>query len=256
MRLVLSTVMVGALAVCCGGSLLGQHMGGGHHGGAEAPISPSSGVRFFRGGAVAPIGPPPIGLQSPGVGYTGINPGALRGGRSFFGSGEHGNGERWRHRDGYGYFGGGYLYVPYYPYSDYGSVPYNNGYGYGPSDDVSQQSADVTANLLGEQIKQLSAEIQDLKASERGYGPPPQYGPPQGQEYPIPVPAQPDPAAEPITVVLKNGQQIKVQSYAVMDGKFWDFSRQPARRIPLSEIDMAASTKATEATGSEFPELR
>ena len=41
-----------------------------------------------------------------------------------------------------------------------------------------------------------------------------------------------------------------------MDDKFWDFSKQPARRIELSDIDLAASTKATAATGAEFPELR
>jgi len=55
--------------------------------------------------------------------------------------------------------------------------------------------------------------------------------------------------------VLRDGQQLQVASYAVMDRVFWDFSKQPARRIAVADIDVAASTKATEATGGEFPEL-
>jgi len=41
----------------------------------------------------------------------------------------------------------------------------------------------------------------------------------------------------------------------VMNKVFWDFSQQPARRIPIANIDVAASKKATEAAGAEFPEL-
>jgi len=59
----------------------------------------------------------------------------------------------------------------------------------------------------------------------------------------------------PITLVLRNGQQIQVQNYAVMDGVFWDFSKQPARKIPLSSINLQASAEATEANGGEFPDL-
>jgi hypothetical protein len=55
--------------------------------------------------------------------------------------------------------------------------------------------------------------------------------------------------------VLRNGQKIQVQNYAVMGDSFWDFSRQPARRIPLSMVDVAASAKATEANGGQFPAL-
>ncbi len=59
----------------------------------------------------------------------------------------------------------------------------------------------------------------------------------------------------PVTLVLRSGQQIEVQNYAVMDQTFWDFTNQPARKIPLSNIDVAASAKATEAKGGEFPSI-
>jgi hypothetical protein len=58
-----------------------------------------------------------------------------------------------------------------------------------------------------------------------------------------------------VTVVLRNGQKLQVQNYAVMGDSFWDFSRQPARRIPLSSVDITASTKATEANGGQFPAI-
>ena len=148
--------------------------------GAHAPASPAGGFRQFHG-AVPPTGPTPIG----------INPGALRLGPGYFGGGSGNRGDRGgnhRHHE-YGYVAGGYLYAPYYGYSDYSSVPYDNGYGYGPSDHVSQQSADVTATMLGDQIQRLSAEVQELRDSQQGYGPPP------AQQYAVPAPAQPDPPA-------------------------------------------------------------
>jgi hypothetical protein len=263
MRLVLSSLIVGALAAGSAGSLIAQHGGGeGHRGGAQAPAAPSIGVRQGHG-AVAPIGPAPIGLQPQGAGYTGINPGALNSSNTYIGGGRNGyigtpqrggehRGDRdhdRRSRNSYGYgFGGGYLYAPYYPYSDYSSIPNDYGYGYGPSDDAAAQTAQVTANLLGEQLQRLTSEVQELRNEQQGANAPRQYEAPGHME--------PDPAANPITLVLKNGQQMKIQSYAVMDGSFWDFSKQPARRIPLSNIDVSASTKATDAAGGDFPELR
>jgi hypothetical protein len=63
------------------------------------------------------------------------------------------------------------------------------------------------------------------------------------------------PSQPPIAVVLKDGQRLSVQSYAVMNGFLWDFSRQPVRKIPVSNIDLGESVKATEANGTEFPDL-
>jgi hypothetical protein len=96
---------------------------------------------------------------------------------------------------------------------------------------------------LGQQVKILSDQIQQLtNAQQRGA-----VSENEGTEEIAP--------RVPITVVLRNGQRIQVQNYAVMDHTFWDFTRQPARRIPVSSIDIAASTRATEANGAEFPQL-
>ena len=234
MRLVISSLVVGALTLGSAGLLMAQHGGGAGHGSSGHVAEHSN----FSRGAVPPTLPAPIGLQNLGSsGYTGINPGALRS--------NGGNHLVSRRRS---YIAGGYLYAPYYPYSDFSSYPNDYGYGYGPSDDVTAQSSDATANLLGEQIQRLAAEVEDLRAQQQGMPPVP-YAPTSSAQK------EPDAAADPITVVLNNGQEMKVQSYAVMDGTFWDFSKQPAHRIPISSINVAASTKATESAGGEFPQL-
>jgi len=106
--------------------------------------------------------------------------------------------------------------------------------------------ADFTANLLSEQIQKLSAQVEQLRSEQQQTA----TAPVAAQQVPRDAP----PVA-PITVILRDGQCLQVASYAVMNQVFWDFSQQPARRIPVANIDVAASTKATEATGAEFPEL-
>ena len=95
------------------------------------------------------------------------------------------------------------------------------------------------------------------------YAAPPQgayQGPPPGYYYNAPYPADSPvtPQASdtpPVTLVLTDGEKLQVQNYAIMGSTFWDFSKQPARRIPLSSIDVPASAKATEANGAEFPPI-
>ena len=130
----------------------------------------------------------------------------------------------------------------YYSYGDYGNSIFDM-----PPEPPISNDADVMANLLGEQIQRLSAQVEELRNEQRQAAAP---APPASVEVP-----QNAPPVVPITVVLRNGQQIKVSSYAVMNEVFWDFSQQPARRIPVANIDVAASKKATEAAGAEFPEL-
>jgi hypothetical protein len=67
--------------------------------------------------------------------------------------------------------------------------------------------------------------------------------------------AAPPVSDPPITLVLNSGAKVTLQSYAVMGQTIWDFSRQPARKIPLSSVNIVASQQATEASGAEFPAL-
>jgi hypothetical protein len=96
---------------------------------------------------------------------------------------------------------------------------------------------------LAQQIQQLSADLEAVKQQQTR------------PAAPAAVPSEPPPPAIPITLVLRNGQQVSVQSYALMNGTLWDLSKQPARKYPISNIDIPASEKATEASGGEFPRL-
>ncbi len=148
------------------------------------------------------------------------------------------------HRSNRGRRPGGYIVAApfYYSYGDYGNSIFDTP----PEEPPVSNDVDVMTNLLGEQVQRLSAQVEQLR-NEQHQAPP---APPASVEAP-----QGAPPVIPITVVLRNAQQIKVSSYAVMNKVFWDFSQQPARRIPVANIDVAASKKATEAAGAEFPEL-
>ncbi len=148
--------------------------------------------------------------------------------------------------------------IPFFPFA-YGSGydgTYENGYGpYDPTIGQEQQPGPY-------------ADAQPYGASP--YGPPmagPQIMPLPNSSY-IPGPytpgATPSMAADattqaapmpPVTIVLRNGHQSQVQNFAIVNGMFWDLSKQPAHKIRISDIDLAASQKATESNGGEFPDL-
>jgi hypothetical protein len=239
MSFITRTFFVLALSLVIPGALFAQRAG--FQGGGHAAAPAARGFGFSAGHAFShPVGAAPFGVTPPAApGYTGIRPGALR---------SNGFGRRDFRRVPYGYFFAPYYY-PYLGYADsafadygYGADP---GYGYNAPADPNAQGAMMAENMLGDQINRLSAEVEQLK-----YGQPPQ------PMAPVPA-AQQDsqPPQTPVTLVLRNGQQLKVQNYAVMDQTFWDFSSQPARKIPISNIDVAASAKATMASGGDFPQL-
>jgi hypothetical protein len=137
----------------------------------------------------------------------------------------------------------GSYFDPFYDSSfDYAPGPYG---GYGPDPAEQQQ--------FGPEMPQYNAPP---PYSPDGYYPMAPAPYPYAPGYSAAAPSSdPAPAAAPVTVVLRSGQKIEVQNYAVMGDSFWDFSRQPARRIPLSSVDIAASAKATEAGGGQFPAI-
>jgi hypothetical protein len=70
------------------------------------------------------------------------------------------------------------------------------------------------------------------------------------------LPAQEETPSAPLTLVLRDGKQVEMKSYAVMGQQIWDFSSQPIKKIDIASINLEASRKATEANGGEFPDFR
>lgn len=184
------------------------------------------------------------GFSSGGRSYSGGGY-AYRGGtRNYgqYGKGYNNNRRNWRQLPNY------YVATPYYyPFYDYGgdySGPPNDAYN-----DPSQYAPDPATDAmlrqqaaLGQQVQRLSAQVNDFMYA---------------QQPPIPMAAQPQtPPSIPLTIVLRDGTQMTVQNYAITGNMLWDFTSTGAtRKIPLSNIDVPASTKATEAAGGEFPQL-
>ncbi|MGH9656186.1 MAG: hypothetical protein ACRD6B_22305, partial [Bryobacteraceae bacterium] len=153
---------------------------------------------------------------------------------------------------------------PYLPFLNYGSTyplddslefndngddngPDYNGPENPPPPNPVQATMQMNQAAIVNQLRQLHAEVQDLKAAEAA-------APPPAPAYPRAA-SESEPQQPPVTLVLRNGQQLTVSDYAVMDQTFWDFSKRPVYKIPLSSIDMAASQRATAAAGGEFPAL-
>lgn len=221
--------------------------------------------RSFTGsftGAVPLSGPPPLGASGPpplnaagsllpGRVHTGLPNNRFNNG---FNEANRIPTNRRPNRYRYGAYGIPYV-TPYYGFDNgyYNSGDYDNGPGPYDNPDPATQQMLMNQDALGEQVQQLTAEIQDMKSRQQ------QQPPPYLQPNP---PAQGTRAADadvqndiPITLVLRSGQRLSVRNYAVTNGVFWDFSKQPAQKIPVSSIDVAASTKATEASGADFPPL-
>ncbi|MGA8025586.1 MAG: hypothetical protein WB992_00455 [Bryobacteraceae bacterium] len=230
MRFLIRWLVLSLLLTSAAVSLLAQR-GGARGGYAAGPAARAS--TAYGGHAYAA----PRAYRPSGGGYAGIRAGGFRSG-SFRSGGRYGANYR-----RYPY---GYLFAPYYyPFLDYGSTPYYDS-GYDAPQDPGAQGAymdDAADNALGEQVQRLTAEVDQMRYGQQSRAP--MYAQQSSQESQAP----------PVMLVLRNGQQIQVQNYAVMDQNFWDFTRQPARKIPLSSIDIAASAKATQAKGGEFPQI-
>ncbi len=242
MRSAMRTFLIGALAAAvCGGLLYAQHTSGhgsgsaGFHG-SGSHASGSSG--FHSSGFGTHSGNTGLGFGNSG--FSGINslPPPASGISPF----------AWRqiqrsNRYAYGNTPYGYFFAPYYyPFLGYGDSGYSGGYyDAPPPEDPGLQNMSMVQGALGRQVQRLSDQVEQLRAAQQSGG----------------IPENSDAQQTvPITVVLRNGQKMQVLNYAVMDQTFWDFSRQPARKIPISNIDISASTTATEASGGEFPSLR
>ena len=160
------------------------------------------------------------------------------------------------YRGSYGAYGRAYRPLPrsyviapyYYPFfdwsgaSDYSAAPApdDSGYGYGPDPATEQMMMNQAA--LGQQVQQLTAQVNSMM-----YGPGPYTQQQAGTEQQPPPP--------PVTLVLKSGEKLQVENYAITGNTFWDFTQRGTRKIPLSTIDLAASAKATQANGGDFPQI-
>jgi hypothetical protein len=249
------------LAVCAAAlvvSSTAQMHGGGSHGGGSmghGGFSPSgsragfssSGSGFRSGGRIG-------SGQRFGSGFrSGIHQGSFRHGSSFGGFRRPGFGpRRFGNRVffstfspgffgyyGYpGYYGSGfYSSADYYPsYDDYGSSYY------AAQNEIAQQQQDMQQqqdiDRLEDEVARLREQRESQQRETRG------APPPQADSRSV--------VSTATLLIFRDKHTQEVQNYAIVGGTLWVFSEQRATKLPLSWLDIEATTKANEDRGVDF----
>ncbi len=138
-------------------------------------------------------------------------------------------------------------YAPYY--ADYSADYSYPDYSYAPAQ---QQPAAADNNNveLAYEVGRLSNEVEQLreeKASERTD---------DEEQQPAPV-AAPRPAAKSesdtlVTLVFRDGHRSTVRNYAVVGNTIWILNDRSARKVLLSELDVAATQRVNDENGVEL----
>ena len=146
----------------------------------------------------------------------------------------------WRYRWwGYPYgYGGWYAYPVWSSYGNAGW--YADAYSYPmPSYPPYDYSYDSYSQLQQNEIDRLNNEVARLQ-QER------QASRPQSQ-------SQPKPSIHGETVLIfRDKHTEEVQKYAIVGKTFWIFNETRARKIPIADLDVPATTKANQDRGIEF----
>jgi len=140
------------------------------------------------------------------------------------------------------YYAYGYPYYGYY--SPFWGDSYNSSY------DRSDDDNYVAQRQTQQQLDQMSQQIQDLRdeREERQYA----------QARPQPAPVQParaeaknDPSMSVVLVFLDRRIQ-EVKNYAIANEKVVVFDDHHIKKIPLADIDLAATQKLNDERGVDF----
>ncbi len=63
---------------------------------------------------------------------------------------------------------------------------------------------------------------------------------------------EPTQPAEPTVLVFRDQHKQEVQNYAIVGQTLWIFAPQHTQKIPLSDLDLPATTKANDERGVDF----
>ena len=92
------------------------------------------------------------------------------------------------------------------------------------------------------QIEQQQAEIDRLREEVAGL---------REARAPGPEPAE-QTASEPTQLIFRDKHREEVENYAIMGQSLWILTSGRARKIPLSDLDVAGTKKVNEDRGVEF----
>lgn len=136
------------------------------------------------------------------------------------------------------FFFPGSFWPYYYPYYSYPMVSYSN-----PSSDYSGESSYQVQ--MTRELDRLTYEVERLREQQESsaYATAP-AAPPRVESRPE--------AARPTVLVFQDKHIQEVENYAIVGQTLWLFSEQRAKKVPLSELDIPATTKLNDERGIEF----
>ena len=113
------------------------------------------------------------------------------------------------------------------------------------TEETAQPAPEVTQDSqLAAQVGNLAAEVEMMREDEAQRD---ARGAPSAEPY-VGMEEKP-----PTTVlVYRDGRQIEVEDYAISGQTLWVFSNQLTRRVPLADLDLAATERVNEERGVEF----
>jgi hypothetical protein len=214
-----------------------------------------------RGGAHGGGGGHSVGM-SHGSGFSSHSVGmtATRGSVGNYHSGYHGcyNCGRTYPRHAYpyaGYYGRyGYRY-PYYGYGYYWPWYWDTS-SYDNDDSSNQSDASRQIDGLNQQVQQLRDQLDDSQYAQTRYGPPAPHRPPDASAHSMREQDQPKEkfsAPGLATVLVFRDQRIQeVKNYAIIGKTLVVIADERQRKIPLSDLDLDATTKLNEERGVDF----
>jgi hypothetical protein len=129
---------------------------------------------------------------------------------------------------GYPYLGGG---IDPYWWWDSGSYDQNYQDQLGLANEMNQQSLDEQAMR------------QQQQADQNTYA---------RSIPPVPHQSERTEAAPPTVIVFRDQHKEEIQNYAIIGQTLWNFAPQHTQKIPLSDVDIPATTKANEDRGGDF----
>ncbi|MGH9504047.1 MAG: hypothetical protein ACRD20_14440 [Terriglobales bacterium] len=150
------------------------------------------------------------------------------------------------HRSGQFFPGNGAVYVPY-AYPVVASEP-ETAY---PDD---QQAEDQREDEYqgGPTIFDRRGPGQAVRPFAEGYPEPPRHSQAEPEAAPEAQPETPVPDQPQSVLVFKDGHQLEVQNYAVIGDTLYDLTPGRHHKIPLADLDLAATAQQNDERGIDF----
>ncbi|MGD0569651.1 MAG: hypothetical protein ABSA78_14725 [Candidatus Sulfotelmatobacter sp.] len=135
---------------------------------------------------------------------------------------------------GYGYYPWGYAFDPYWWWDSGSSYDQDQQDQIGLAQEMNQQ------NLAEQQMRQQA----DQDAYAQSSPTPPRHEPRAEEERTVAAPAT--------VLVFRDQHKQEVQNYAIVGQTLWVFAPERTQKIPLTELDLPATTKANDDRGVDF----